>query len=351
MSNRTALAAQAIRKAWKNEQKLVKEGKGTYNWSRKQQQSIHDIGLAYDEEGYAFQGHHMQSVERYPDYQGDPENIQFLSKADHLAAHNGSFRNSTNGFYNPETKTMESFNGEKYVPCRIILLTDPVFGPNNMSQDFSIEVQESQDYSAKKQNQHNNSNEQNEDLCNTREIAEAPKPPFMMQLVQPDEEKGILNTMRLCLRGFRNWCSERAQAYREWHEEHEEEIAIAKGFIGSAGRGMLSLAEQQLSYELEAMEDQYYAEIEQKRIATTDAPSQDDIPTADFNTDTVEDNALSEDLDTDNVSDHKSPHIRKGHIHHYWTGPKNGDRILIEKWIDDIHVNEKLQDEDSSADN
>lgn len=28
----------------------------------------------------------------------------------------------------------------------------------------------------------------------------------------------------------------------------------------------------------------------------------------------------------------KRPHMRRGHWHHYWTGPKNGDRILKLKW-------------------
>ena len=28
----------------------------------------------------------------------------------------------------------------------------------------------------------------------------------------------------------------------------------------------------------------------------------------------------------------KRPHSRRGHWHHYWTGPKDGDRKLVLKW-------------------
>ena len=33
------------------------------------------------------------------------------------------------------------------------------------------------------------------------------------------------------------------------------------------------------------------------------------------------------------------PHIRRAHWHHYWTGPKNGERILVLKWLSPILVN------------
>ena len=129
MSERTLAARQAVLKAWKREQELVNEGKGTYAWTPEQQRSIHDIGIAYDEDGYAFHGHHMQSVELFPQYQGDPENIQFLSKADHLKAHNGWYGNLTNWYYNPVTGEKREFHNNKYTPCEIILLHNPVYPP------------------------------------------------------------------------------------------------------------------------------------------------------------------------------------------------------------------------------
>jgi hypothetical protein len=41
-------------------------------------------------------------------------------------------------------------------------------------------------------------------------------------------------------------------------------------------------------------------------------------------------------------SGHRSqsvPHIRRAHWHHYWTGPKKGERILVLKWLSPILVN------------
>ena len=91
----------AIRLAWEREQKLVSEGKGTRDWSQDQQKDIldPDKGKAYDENGRAFEGQHMKSAAEYPEYQGDPDNIQFLTREEHLEAHRGSWQNPTNWYY------------------------------------------------------------------------------------------------------------------------------------------------------------------------------------------------------------------------------------------------------------
>ena len=78
MSRRTAEAHKAIEAAWQNEQQLVREGKGTRDWTPEQQQDILNIGKAYDGDGKAFEGHHMKSVEKYPDYQGNQKTYSFL---------------------------------------------------------------------------------------------------------------------------------------------------------------------------------------------------------------------------------------------------------------------------------
>ena len=44
-----------------------------------------------------FVGHHMKSVKGYPSLAGDPNNIQFLTRAEHLLAHGGNWRNITHG--------------------------------------------------------------------------------------------------------------------------------------------------------------------------------------------------------------------------------------------------------------
>lgn len=126
MSNRTRLSDKAIREAWKREKELVQEGKATRDWTPEQQQDILERGKAYDDNGKAFISHHMISVENMPEYQGCPENIQFLTQEEHLAAHGGNFHNRTKGYYNPETREMEVFEGDIYTPCEVINLSSPI---------------------------------------------------------------------------------------------------------------------------------------------------------------------------------------------------------------------------------
>lgn len=117
----------AIRKAWEKEQVLVQEGKGTRDWSKEQQANIldPDKGKAYDDQGRAFVGQHMKSAAKYPEYQGDPDNIQFLTYEEHLEAHKGSWHNPTNWYYNPITKEYTDFGDNAPTPCNIIELSDP----------------------------------------------------------------------------------------------------------------------------------------------------------------------------------------------------------------------------------
>lgn len=126
MSRRTAEAAKAIRLAWENEQKHVAEGKGTRDWTPDQQRDILESGKAHDVDGKAFEGQHMKSAAEYPEYQGDPENIQFLTHEEHLEAHRGSWQNSTNWYYDPVAKEFHDFGDGKYVPCEVIELSAPI---------------------------------------------------------------------------------------------------------------------------------------------------------------------------------------------------------------------------------
>jgi hypothetical protein len=126
MSNRTAESLKAIRQAWKNEQERVLDGKGTRDWTVEQQNDIINKGKAYDEDGIAFQGQHMKSAEKYPEYQNDPGNIQFLTRAEHLEAHGGNWRNPTNWYFNPSTKERIDFGDGPFIPCSVIDLSEPV---------------------------------------------------------------------------------------------------------------------------------------------------------------------------------------------------------------------------------
>lgn len=121
----------AIRKAWEREQVLVQEGKGTRDWTTDQQADILDPnrGKAYDDQGRAFVGQHMKSAAKYPEYQGDPDNIQFLTYYEHLEAHKGSWQNPTNWYYDPVTKEYTDFGDNSPTPCEIIELSDPVIVP------------------------------------------------------------------------------------------------------------------------------------------------------------------------------------------------------------------------------
>lgn len=118
----------AIRLAWERERELVLQGKGTRDWSLDQQKDIldPDKGKAYDENGRAFEGQHMKSDAEYPEYQGDPNNIQFLTREEHLAAHKGSWQNPTNWYYNPETKEFVDFGENGPIPCKVISLSEPL---------------------------------------------------------------------------------------------------------------------------------------------------------------------------------------------------------------------------------
>lgn len=132
----------AIRKAWEREQLLVSEGKGTRDWTKEQQQDIlnPDKGKAYDEKGRAFNGQHMKSVAKYPEYQGDPDNIQFLTRDEHLEAHKGSWQNPTNWYYDPTTKQFFDFGEGGLIPCKIIELNNPIITTGNGGVDVVDDV-------------------------------------------------------------------------------------------------------------------------------------------------------------------------------------------------------------------
>ena len=98
----------AVANAWKKEKSLVCGGLGTRDWSQKEQKEILSKGKAT-----GYEGHHMKSVDGHNSRAGDANNIQFLNRKEHLAAHNGNFHNNTNGFYNHKTGEMYSFGRNK----------------------------------------------------------------------------------------------------------------------------------------------------------------------------------------------------------------------------------------------
>lgn len=136
MSRRTAESNKAILAAWNREQELVQEGKGTREWTQKQQQDILEKGKAYDDNGKAFEGQHMKSAEAYPEFQGEPGNIQFLTRAEHLEAHDGNWQNPTNWYFNPVTREKYDFGDGPFILCEIIQLPEPII---SVTEDLTIQ--------------------------------------------------------------------------------------------------------------------------------------------------------------------------------------------------------------------
>jgi len=83
----------AVRKAWKEEKALVESGNdGTRQWTRAEQKELKEKGKV---KGY--QGHHINNVKHHPDQAGDPNNIEFVNRKEHLERHNGNFKNKSTG--------------------------------------------------------------------------------------------------------------------------------------------------------------------------------------------------------------------------------------------------------------
>ncbi len=128
----------AVRNAWKNEQEFVRKGKGTRDWTPEEQKELLETGSV---DGY--EGHHMKSVSLYPEHAGNPENIQFLSSDEHLyGAHQGSYHNLTNGYYDPETQTMNEFSGSELEPVEAKDLSESYVESEETDNDYVGNVED-----------------------------------------------------------------------------------------------------------------------------------------------------------------------------------------------------------------
>lgn len=112
----------AISAAWKREKELVLQGKGTRNWTVAQQ---HELLSTNPPRISGFEGQHMKDVSTYPEYAGDPNNIQWLTYEEHIiGAHKTKTTNSTNGFFDTETGELVPFKDGEKPSVPIIELTD-----------------------------------------------------------------------------------------------------------------------------------------------------------------------------------------------------------------------------------
>ena len=86
----------AVRKAWKNEFDNVSSGGNglTRQWS-----ALEKYELLKNGKVSGYQGHHIKSVKGFPDLAGDPNNIQFLTRSEHLKAQGGNWKNITSKIF------------------------------------------------------------------------------------------------------------------------------------------------------------------------------------------------------------------------------------------------------------
>ena len=83
----------AVRNAWKQEKEMVEiTGQGTRRWTKSELKELVETGKV---KGY--QGHHINNVKDHPEMAGNPNNVEFLNKTEHLESHGGNYRNMTEG--------------------------------------------------------------------------------------------------------------------------------------------------------------------------------------------------------------------------------------------------------------
>jgi hypothetical protein len=83
----------AVRNAWKNEKQLVElTGQGSRNWTPLELDELLKTGKVK-----GIEGHHIFNVADFPELAGNPNNIKFLTRIEHLAEHGGNFANKTTG--------------------------------------------------------------------------------------------------------------------------------------------------------------------------------------------------------------------------------------------------------------
>jgi len=87
------LRQKAVKLAWRQERTLVKAGGGTRDWTKRQREQIIRTGKLKH-----YEGHHLKSINGHTKkWAGDPRNIKFVTRREHLREHRRNFRNETTG--------------------------------------------------------------------------------------------------------------------------------------------------------------------------------------------------------------------------------------------------------------
>lgn len=330
MPRRTAEASKAIRKAWEKEQKLVLSGKGTRDWTKEQQQSIIDVGIAYDDEGKAFEGQHMKSVEAYPEYQGEADNIQFLTRQEHLDAHGGNWNNPTNWYYNPNTKQRIDFGEGPFVAPVTIDLSTPVCVagktddtvPKNADEERSVPNLESNE---------------TVNVPKRIDMDENPAEPSTtrgnMRKTLPVERSNWLTGVGQGLRGIAKKGRETAVNAWTFVRNNPEIIPAAIAIIHSGAKLVRSFSSQgQVSG---GSND--YSEEGTDRFASEDDLFTDD----DTNSEDSIDDGIEEETSGERQGSPKAPHRRKGFPRRY----KSGKEVWVKPTI--VHPDEYTGEDDT----
>lgn len=87
------LRTAAVKAAWDLEAERLRNGRGTRDWTVAQQAELLQYGSIS-----GFEGQHIKNVADYPQFAGDPNNIQFLTPQEHFfGGHDGKWTNKSNG--------------------------------------------------------------------------------------------------------------------------------------------------------------------------------------------------------------------------------------------------------------
>ncbi len=179
--------------AWERERAYVQMGLGTRDWTPEQQKELIETHRV---SGYY--AHHMSSVSIDPQNASNPDNIQFLTFDEHLAAHDGSFKtNPTHGRYDPETGKTHTFEDGKIEAVEAKGLSEPISDIRNtegMMTDAAIwEYSEAVDAHCRRaerkvmKSEHLTDKQKEETIAAMRENAENNKTSFIENM-----EKGTL---------------------------------------------------------------------------------------------------------------------------------------------------------------
>ena len=339
MSRRTSEASKAIREAWEKERELVLAGKGTRDWTPEQQQSIYDKGKAYDDDGKAFEGHHMKSAEQYPEFQGDADNIQFLTRKEHQAAHNSNFQNPTNGYYDYfEGKTVP-FGNNKFKPCEVIELTKPIL-KNMYSSEENVDTTV-----CEKELSNDNQNDKVAERIYSDEGELEELDEDQQRRREHEEREEATST------GKESFLTKVGRKYGEFRAKHPTITKVVRNtfkvvcVVGSAAI-VGSMLSSKRGKNGSGLSDHFDELLGSKDTSDDGDEEVDDVFDRGILSTTEE--SVSDELVYSGTGTPKSPHPRTGYLGHRWKkNNDSGELELKESWISETYIHEDQIEDDA----